>query len=90
MATFEAALHDTLDLTPDQVEALYHAFVQNLPALLGNNQSPKDATDGFGHACGCPPQAKDGSVDPGGCRFLDQPADDNHAKHIDKSGGYAP
>ena len=41
MAAFEAALHDTLDLTPDQVEALYQAFLQNLPAPL------RDRIDGL-------------------------------------------
>ena len=34
MAAFEAALRDTLDLTPDQVEALYQSFVSKLPAPL--------------------------------------------------------
>ena len=41
MAAFEAALDDTLDLTPDQVEALYQAFLQNLPAPL------RDRIDGL-------------------------------------------
>jgi hypothetical protein len=41
MAAFEAALHNTLDLTPAQVEALYQAFWQKLPAPL------RDRTDGF-------------------------------------------
>ncbi len=41
MAAFEAALHDTLDLTPDQVEALYQAFLQKLPAPL------RDRIDGL-------------------------------------------
>jgi hypothetical protein len=34
MVAFEAALHETLDLTSDQVEALYQAFLQKLPAPL--------------------------------------------------------
>jgi hypothetical protein len=41
MAAFEAALHDTLDLTPDQVEALYQAFLQKLPDSL------RDRIDGL-------------------------------------------
>ncbi|WP_053958035.1 IS4 family transposase [Sulfobacillus thermosulfidooxidans] len=41
MAAFEAALRDTLDLTPDQVEALYQAFLQRLPAPL------RDRIDGL-------------------------------------------
>ena len=40
-AAFEAALHDTLDLTPDQVEALYQAFLQKLPDPL------RDRIDGL-------------------------------------------
>ena len=34
MAAFEAALHDTLDLTPDQVDTLYQAFLRKLPDPL--------------------------------------------------------
>ncbi|MHB8674682.1 MAG: IS4 family transposase [Candidatus Limnocylindrales bacterium] len=34
MAAFQAALQDALDLTPDQVEALYQAFVRKLPTPL--------------------------------------------------------
>ena len=33
-AAFDNALRDTLDLTPDQVERLYQAFLQQLPAPL--------------------------------------------------------
>ena len=32
-AAFEAALHDTLDLTPDHVETLYQVFLRKLPEL---------------------------------------------------------
>ena len=41
MAAFEAALHETLDLTPDQVEALYQTFLRKLPAPL------RDRIDGI-------------------------------------------
>jgi hypothetical protein len=34
MAAFEAALQETLDLTPDQVETLYQTFLQKLPEPL--------------------------------------------------------
>ena len=34
MAAFEAALQETLDLTPDPVETLYQAFLQKLPEPL--------------------------------------------------------
>jgi len=33
-AAFGHALRDTLDLTPDQVDRLYQAFLQQLPATL--------------------------------------------------------
>jgi len=34
MAAFQATLRDQLDLTSDQVEALYQAFLSKLPAAL--------------------------------------------------------
>lgn len=34
IAAFQAALRDQLDLTPDQVEALYQAFISKRPAPL--------------------------------------------------------
>jgi hypothetical protein len=34
MVAFEAALHETLDLTSDPAEPLYQAFLQKLPAPL--------------------------------------------------------
>jgi hypothetical protein len=41
MAAFEAALHETLDLTPDPAEMIYEAFLRKFPAPLC------DQTDGF-------------------------------------------
>lgn len=47
MAAFEATLHETLELSPAQVEALYAAFLQRLPQSLRDRLGPSRLSRGF-------------------------------------------